>query len=188
MENTFDKLIVLVIVLNIMAYLIKYILKTKGYPVAWFSKHLRDIPNLWRLIKKTQNTGERILYLVLGTSFPLLTVVFIISAFSQMKDFGTVDWCEYEKQFRQTEWQGIVTKKYIDNANHAYETIEIDNNGKLRTIQNWVIFQNGNFEQIEIGDSIVKELGVVNLKLYRQDVEIELVVDYGCDESINNNR
>jgi hypothetical protein len=188
MDDSFDKIIVLVIILNLLAYLIKFILKKKGYPVNWFSKHLRDIPNLWRLFGKTKKASQKLIYFVLGTGFPILTIVFIILAISHMKNFAEVDLCEYEEQFRQTEWNGIVTNKYIDKPNHAYETIEIENDGQIQKIQNWVLFQNGNFTQIEIGDSIVKKQGLVNVKLFKDEEELELIVDYGCDESNNNNR
>jgi len=188
MDNSSDKIIVLVIILNLLVYLIKFILKKKGYPVSWFNMHLRDITNLWKLISKTKNASEKLIYFVLGTGFPILTIVFITSAISHMHDFAKVDWCKYEEQFRQTEWSGIVTNKYIDKPNHAYETIEIENDGQNQKIQNRVLFQNGNFAQIEIGDSIVKKQGLVNVKLYKDEAELELIVDYGCDEPNNNNR
>jgi hypothetical protein len=188
MNNSFENIVAIVIILNILAYLIKYILKTKGYPVSWFSKHLRDIPNLWKLFGKTKKTGERIFYFILGTGVPILTIVFAILAFSEMKNFAEGDPCLYEGRFRQTEWGGVVTKKYIDKQNHAYETIEINNQGQTQKIQNWALSQNGNFEQIEIGDSIVKKKGLVNVSLYKPDEEIILIVDYGCEESKNNNR
>ena len=188
MDNSFDKIIVLVVILNILAYWIKYILKSKGYPVSWFSKHLRDIPNLWRLFGKTKKASERLLYFILGTVLPILTIVFIVAAFLQMKDFTEVDWCKLQEQFRQTEWSGIVTNKYIDKPNHSYETIEIKSHGQIQKIQNWVLFQNGNFEQIEVGDSIVKKQGLVNVSLYKSGQEIQLIVDYGCEENNNNNR
>lgn len=188
MENLFDKIVGLVIFLNILAYLIKYILKKKGYPVSWFSAHLRDIPNFWRLIIKTKKTGEKLIYFVLGTIFSILTVVFVIFVFANMKDFAKVDGYDYEEQFRKTQWNGIVTDKYIDKPNHSYQTIEIKDGKNLKTIQNWVLFQNGNFEKIEIGDSIVKKQGLVNVKLYKQGEELELIVDYAYDEKNNSKR
>ncbi|WP_066633004.1 hypothetical protein [Labilibacter marinus] len=187
MQDSFYKIVVLVITLNLSAYLIKYILKTKGYPINWFSGYVRDICNLWKLFIKTKKIIEKLIYFILGTAFPLLTIVFITSVFSYTNNFSEVDRCEYEEQFRQTQWAGIISNKYIDKINHSYKTIEIENDGKLQKIQNWVLFQNGNFEQIEIGDSMVKTQGLVNVKLFKNDKELELIVDYGCDESNTSN-
>jgi hypothetical protein len=188
MDESFNKIIYLVIILNILPYLIKSILKRKGYSVSWFRKHLRDILNLWDLFKKTQKASEKLIYFALGTGFPILTIVFIISVVSYMSDFAKVDKCAYEEQFRQTEWNGIVTDKYIDHPNHAFETIEIENDGQNKKIQNWILFQNGNFAKIEIGDSIVKKRGLVNVKLFKSEEELNLIVDYGCDKTKNNKR
>lgn len=58
-------LFILVISLNLLVYWIKFILKNHGYPVGWFWKHNRDIPNMFHLAKQTNNKPEKRKYYVM---------------------------------------------------------------------------------------------------------------------------
>ena len=108
---------------------------------------------------------------------PLILISFFIIGTSIMEG----DPCVYENRFRQTEWNGIVIKKYNDTPNHNYETLEIKNQLKTDKIQEWVVFSNGNFDRIEIGDSIAKNVGEITVHLFKNGQEQKLLVDYGCE-------
>ena len=181
MEFTFERIVTLVIIINIIAYWIKFILKSKGYTISWLYNHHHDFVNIWKLLGKTKKFSERVLYFVIGTVYPILIVIFIYAAFLQVSTNPNFDPCVYQEKFRQSDWNGIVVKKYIDQSKRSLKTIEIENeDGNLNKIQNWVLFQNGNYEKIELGDSIVKKQDLIFVSLYKSDTVIQLDVDYGC--------
>lgn len=182
MDKIFPIMIMLVIGLNGLWYWVKSTLKQNGYEVSWFWNHVRDIPNMWKLAKNTNNPTLRTRYFLMAVGLPIGTLIFISSFFIIVPSSMQSDPCENARNFKQSEWSGIVVKKYRDTPNHNYKTIEIQNDNKVEKIQNSVIFQNGNFELLEIGDLISKRIGENNVRLYKNGSETFLVVDYGCNE------
>ena len=53
MEVAIPIMMILGLGLNGLWYWIKFTLKENGYPVSWFWNHFRDIPNMYRLAKST---------------------------------------------------------------------------------------------------------------------------------------
>ncbi len=109
-------------------------------------------------------------------------IAFPIVFFAVVPSMIQGDPCEYENRFKLVEWNGTVIKKYNDIPNYNYETIEIQNQSESKKIQNWVAFANGNFDRMEVGDSIAKNMGETNVHLYKNGLEQTLSVDYGCDK------
>ena len=109
-------------------------------------------------------------------------IAFSIVFFTVVPAIMQGDPCGYQNRFKLVEWNGTVMKKYDDKPNHNYETIEIQNHIESKTIQNWVVFANGNFDRIEVGDSIAKNKGETNVYLYKNGQEQKLLVDYGCEK------
>jgi len=182
MEFTFEKIVTLVIILNVIAYLIKFILKSKGFTVSWLYNHHHDFVNIWKLLGKTKKFGERALYFIIGTVYPILIVIFIYAAFLQISNSTKHDPCVYQEKFRQLDWNGVVVKKYIDKTYHNLKTLEIERYQiQTEKIQHWALFENDNFEKVEIGDSIVKKQGLVYVTLFKPDTVIQLDVDFGCE-------
>jgi hypothetical protein len=182
MDRILPIMFILVIGLNALSYWIKFTLKQNGYEVSWFWNHMRDIPNIWKLAKNTDNPCLRTRYFLMASGLPIGTVIFIASFFIIVPSSMQSDPCEYAKYFKQTEWKGIVIEKYRDTPNHDYQTIEVKNESMIEKIQNWVLFQNGNYELIEIGDSISKRKDEKFVRLYKSGNERILKVDYGCNE------
>ena len=181
-DKGFPIIMILVIGLNGLSYWIKFTLKQNGYEVSWFWNHLRDIPNMWRLAKNTENPTLRKRYYLMTLGLPIGSIIFIATFFLIVLSPMQSDPCEYARYFQQTGWNGIVVNKYRDTPNHNYQTIEIQNGNNVEKIQNWVLFQNGNYEIIEKGDSISKRQGETFVRLYKNGKETELKVDYGCNE------
>lgn len=83
--------------------------------------------------------------------------------------FKGVDSEEYFLDYLpKTEYRGIIIKKYIDNHNHASETIVLlnskTNSDTIIAPGEWI----GLWEASKINDSLVKEEGLDYLKLYRK--------------------
>jgi len=182
MENSFEKIVTLVVILNVIAYLIKIVLKSKGYTVSWLYNHHLDFANIWKLLGNTKKLGERVLYFLLGTGYLIIIAIFLASAFLQVSNNEKHDPCVYQEKFRQLDWNGIVVKKYIDKTYHNLKTLEIEKNlVQTEKVQHWALFENGNFEKVEIGDSIVKKQGLLHVSLFKPDTVIQLDVDFGCE-------
>ena len=180
MEEVFPIMLILVLGLNGLWYWIKITLKAKGYPVSWFWSNFRDIPNMYRLAKQTNEADKKRQYYSMAIGLTLGIIAIPIVFFTVVPSMLQDDPCEYENRFRKVEWNGTVTKKYKDKPNHNFETIEIENQEESKKIQNWVVFANGNFNRIDVGDSIAKNKGEINVDLYKNGQKLELTVDYGC--------
>lgn len=182
MEKLFPITIVLALGINGLWYWIKFTLKENGYPVSWFWIHFRDIPNVYRLAKRTNEPDKKRKYYSMAIGLTTGIIAFPIVFFALVPSMIQGDPCEYENRFKLVEWNGTVIKKYNDTPNHNYETIEIQNQSESKKIQNWVAFANGNFDRIEVGDSIAKNMGETNVHLYKNGLEQTLSVDYGCEK------
>ncbi len=181
MEKTFPILIILVIVTNGLWIWSKIILKRNGMPVNWFWNHNKDIANLWRLAKKTENINSKRKYYLIALSLPIGIIIAFTFFFIQVPKAMIGDPCEYEERFRNRKWNGIVIKKYKDSSNHNYETIEINSGSESELIRELTLFSETNFAKINIGDSISKEKGDLFATLFMENEEIILNADYGCE-------
>jgi len=77
-------LFLIAIVFNILWFWVKFTLKRNGYKTNWFSNHLNDIPNIYRLEKKTEDPRKRKRYYYMAIAltvsiliFPLAIIYFI---------------------------------------------------------------------------------------------------------------
>ena len=80
-DKGFPIIMILVIGLNGLSYWIKFTLKQNGYEVSWFWNHLRDIPNMWRLAKNTENPTLRKRYYLMTLGLPIGSIIFIATFF-----------------------------------------------------------------------------------------------------------
>jgi len=75
-----------------------------------------------------------------------------------------------EDFFIKTEFVGVVTQKYINKEQHNYETVIIVDD----TIQHKILFDfvmEGLYEFIEVGDTLSKKSGTLDLRLKRKDLD-----------------
>ncbi len=80
----FFLLLFLVVIFNILWFWAKFILKRNGYKTSWLSANIKDIPNMFRLAKKTEDPKKRkkYYYIAFGLTitlliFPLVFIYFI---------------------------------------------------------------------------------------------------------------
>jgi len=70
-------IISLVVIGNILWYWIKFTLKENGYSVNWFWGHFNDIPNMFRLAKKTEDKKTRLRYYIMVWALLLSFLSFV---------------------------------------------------------------------------------------------------------------
>ena len=83
---------------------------------------------------------------------------------------------QYEKE-KYNFFNGIVTNKFINKKEHNYKTLILD--GKRTIWMNWDL--SGLYEFIQTNDSIIKNKGSYEVKLYRNSIEYKFSIDFGCD-------
>jgi hypothetical protein len=72
--------------------------------------------------------------------------------------------------YKAKEFSGIVTKRYIDVKEHGYHKIILNDNGKEEVvILDWE--KGGLFNLIEVGDTLNKESGKLNIHLKREGLD-----------------
>ncbi|MBO0323048.1 hypothetical protein J0X14_12135 [Muricauda sp. CAU 1633] len=183
MQNIPNPAVILAIVLNGLIFIIYLILKNNGEKGRLFSGAVFTNPiKLFRLAKRTENNGIKFIYFSLVFAIPILTVLFVFSAFTQMSEFINHDECEYQEYFRNREWNGKIVDKYLDEENHLYQTISIKNDSGIYKIQDGILSDYNNYELIEIGDSISKTKGELTAKLYKPNKKTELKSDFDCEK------
>lgn len=89
---------------------------------------------------------------------PLLVFFYIVYTFIYPQNFDKKN----RDDFTQTEFTGIVIKRYIDHRNHATPTIVLSNYSK-REINSKL------FSKISIGDSVAKKKGKSTVQIYKSD-------------------
>ncbi|MGX1928871.1 hypothetical protein [Flagellimonas sp. 2504JD4-2] len=83
----------------------------------------------------------------------------------------------HQKYFVVRKWNGIVVEKYIDTLNYNYLTIEIVNGIDTIKVQEKIIQDFENYDQIDVGDSIVKQSGEQVVHLFKKSGAVILESD-----------
>lgn len=79
---------------------------------------------------------------------------------------------------RRKDFKGIVLSKYNDQNEHLHPVLELSNN-YLRII---IQMDKSNFYSfVELGDSLIKKKGSLNIRLIRKDLDTVFRIDYGCE-------
>ena len=116
----------------------------------------------------------KIIWGILGIIGFILTLIFILSQPSN----NEICLQQYEKERKKT-YAGFVTDKFIDKEEHNYKTLILN---KQQTIwMNWDV--SGLYEFIEVNDSLSKDSGSYELKVYRDSLEYSFNNNYGCDNN-----
>ena len=120
---------------------------------------------------------EKEQYLMLGSLLLMIVISLAIICFDD--DLSNRHNCLEQKEFRTEEWEGVVTKKYIDRSNHSAETFEISGNK-----QKHVMDYDGTkfYVFVRIGDSLVKHLNTDTIKVYRQGQLFSFEIYFGCED------
>ena len=59
------------IIINAFSYRIKFVLEKNGYSTSWIWTHFQDIPNMYELAKKTDDSSLRIQRYLLAIGVPI---------------------------------------------------------------------------------------------------------------------
>ncbi|MBO9586112.1 MAG: hypothetical protein J7574_18255 [Flavobacterium sp.] len=71
---------------------------------------------------------------------------------------------------KEESYSGIVIEKYIDSSQHCTPMLRFTNNSS-------VSLENSFWDEVEVGDSIVKIKGLTYINLYK-DSKLKVVLDY----------
>jgi hypothetical protein len=106
----------------------------------------------------------------------LIAAIFLFIRFFSLLKAPTDDECEEEKKM---SFKGIITGIELDSFNKAQKFIIINNEQKIIPTYTY-----GLWNEIEVGDSIVKEAGSLNYKTFNIDSinpKKVLTWDRACD-------
>ncbi len=110
----------------------------------------------------------------------IIISLIIVSVWLINKVYNHGNCHDAEKMEFKNNYKGIVLKKYIDNENHNYKIVEIQNGRIHKELMDWD--KSGLFEFVQKGDSILKELNTLEVKVFRNNVKTTFIIDYGCSD------
>ncbi|WP_321515220.1 hypothetical protein [Marinifilum fragile] len=87
----------------------------------------------------------------------------------------------YLESIRSTHLKGIIVDKYIDHNNHNYKIIKCRNFNNEEIV--WFLNYDKSlfFEQVMIGDSIIKKQNSIKILIIRDDISKEYTLDFQTD-------
>lgn len=86
--------------------------------------------------------------------------------------------CRVENRYKSDSYNGVIIKKFIDHDNHNYRTLVLKNGRKIVIIE-----KSGFFNYVQIGDSINKVKGNLEIQTFRHEEDTTFLIDCGCDEN-----
>lgn len=103
-------------------------------------------------------------YIIIIVCFVLISSVIMYLFLSRLNELTGIN---EEEFFLKAEFNGAITQKYKDRNQHNYETVIIEND----TLQQTILFDfvmGGLYEFLEVGDSLSKKSGTLDLRLKRK--------------------
>lgn len=114
------------------------------------------------------------------------SIVFFIfinlSRLMNKKSFSTqytYDVCMWSNKMRVQEMNGVVSSKYIDSKNHNKPTIEVKQGSRNEKFQ-FTNEKSGFYNFINVGDSILKESGELEVSVFTKVDTTATMLNYGC--------
>lgn len=179
MPGFFIPLLLLVIAGNVLWYWIKEILKKNGYPIRYFGNSFQDIPNIFRLAKKTIDKSAKRKYYTLGFSLISLLVLIPTLLFFLVPSIIRDSRKEQYDYFLNKSFHGIVLRTYKDSVNHYYKTIEIKTALGVETNTDLVGERSDLFEFLKANDTIEKSSGNLGVRIRRENMDTTFFADLG---------
>ncbi|WP_316839812.1 hypothetical protein [Pedobacter gandavensis] len=102
----------------------------------------------------------------------LVPVVFIIND-DNLNNYYT---CNRLGNFKKEDYNGVVVKKFINEANHSMRTVKLTNNLDIVLNEDTSSF----YQFIEKNDSIVKVKGSDELKVFRSGQMFKFKIYFPC--------
>jgi hypothetical protein len=108
--------------------------------------------------------------------FIFIIVVFLIIYFED--DMANSHVCRRYKEFKQENWYGTISNKYINSHNHNAETFE------LKKKEQHVMFLDDSeyYKFITVGDSVFKQINTNIINVYRKGKAYEFEIDFDCND------
>jgi len=107
---------VIIVLGNILGFTIKRILKDNGYEVQKFTGYYKDIKNIFRLAKTTEDKNNRRKYILLGLSDIIIALVLFIGFIFMILSHPSFNdnACKAFANFKNQEYRVVVVDKYFD--------------------------------------------------------------------------
>ena len=89
--------------------------------------------------------------------------------------------CRWSNNMKSEAFDGVVIKKFDDAKNHYMPTLLIDQ-GKTSVkmvLQNEI---SGFYDYVTVGDTIRKRFNTLLVEIIRNNENVNMVLDYGCQE------
>ena len=183
MQNIPNPAVILVVILNVLIFITYLILKNSGEKASLINgAFFRNPIKLYQLAKRTESIGKKISYFTLIFSMPIMLALFLYAAGTQIFKSTNRIKCEYQEYFKNREWNGIVVNRYLDEENHDFKTISVENDDRAYKIQGQILSEFNNYDLIQVGDSISKIKGELMVHLYKSTEEIELKLEFDCEK------
>lgn len=123
-------------------------------------------------------------YYLFGLALALIGILFLIKHI----DENALDRAYmFDDAYRQKEFTGIILDKYIDIKEHQNKTIILKEDYNERTII-FNLEKNGIFDFFEVGDSIIKVAGTLQVRVIRHNIDTVLDMKFSGlpDKSLEN--
>lgn len=114
------------------------------------------------------------------TSIVALILIIVVTFFYYQLKNTEID-CSYNNEkIKHTVLNGKVKRKYIDTKNHNYQLFILQTKYSVDTIA-WESDKSDFYLDMEINDSVIKEVNSLSIVLKNNNKFKEYVIDYGCD-------
>lgn len=176
---------IIAVLVNIIGYWVKSIIKRNGYSVKFFSGHFRDTKNLFNLASSTVDKTTRIKYLIIGFSEISLVITFLVFGILLFLSFPSLNdsACNRSKDFKGYKYDYLIVNKYLDSTQHSYPTLILqDAKGNKFESQDLIMDNSGLFDFLSIGDSIKKQKGTVLVNVKNSTTDTTFEADFGCNK------
>lgn len=130
------------------------------------------------------NLMQTKIYYLFWLALALIAIIFLIKYI----DKNALYWARmHDDAFRQKEFNGIILDKYIDPNEHQNKTIILMQDNIERTII-FNLEKSGIYGFFEIGDSIIKDAGTLQIRVIRHDLDSVLEMEFSGlpDKSLDN--
>lgn len=119
------------------------------------------------------------IFLVMGF-YVIYNVIMPILPGSQ-EDVLNESRCKSEKRAVEGHVAGVLTRKFLDKSSHMWKTIEYSIGNHVNQSLILLNDQSGAYDFILPGDSIIKELNSLELKVTRNGNTKVFMLDFGCN-------
>lgn len=107
----------------------------------------------------------------------IIQIIFIV-LFIFVWFYGPTANCSNENHFRKQFIEGRVVNKFLNEKEHLYPTLNMTG-----TLRNYSFLDKSRFYNfVEIGDSLIKEKGSLDIRLIRSNLDTIITIDYGCEK------